>query len=127
MHSLGLDEADRRSRPSERDRFTENTVTHVSRHAFLGDDIDIDPKTVLQVIGKGNQVEQRATLRHIYKEIEIASGALLPPSGRAEHAHAACPVDSSYAPDVLPNLRNGDGPMGTSSLSHRLYRTPLPG
>ena len=100
----------------KRYRVPENTVAHVGRKADLGDDIYLDLKAVLQVIGQRNQVEQRATLLHIDKKIKIAGGTLFPASGRTEHAHVARPMDGSDTADVLSDLRSGDRSGGSPLL-----------
>jgi hypothetical protein len=90
---------------SERNRLVENAVTYIRRQAGLGDDIYIDPKALLQVIGQRNQVEQAATFRHIDQKVEIAGSTLFAAADRAEHAHIASPVSGSDTEYVLPNRR----------------------
>lgn len=103
---------------SERNCLTENAVAQVGRQAGLGEDIYIDPKALLQVVGQRDQVEQAATLRHIDEKVEIAGATLLAGADRAEHAHIARPVGGSYAANVLPNRRKGDRSMAFLSPRH---------
>ena len=103
---------------SERNRPVENAVTDVRRQAGLGEDINIDPKALLQVVRKGDEVEQAATFRHIDQEVEIAGGTLFAAADRAEHPHIARPVSGSYTEHVLLNRREGDRSMGFLWLSH---------
>jgi len=99
---------------SEFDHVPENVIAHIGRQARLGDDIDLNPKTRLQLIGQRDQVKKAATVCHIDKKVEIAGTALLATSGRAEHAQIPRPMRSGDAADVLSDVRNGDRAGGFS-------------
>lgn len=110
---------------SERNRLIENAVTDIGRQAGLGDDIYVDPKALLQVVGQRDQVEQTATFRHIDQKVEITCrSTLFAARDRAEYADIVRPMGGGDTAHVLPNRREGARSMRLDPPSHRQIVSP---